>query len=324
MTFAIFIVLMIGLIRPSLVIRWGEVKGRKQVLTYYGLGLLASFIAFAIVAPPVEPQEKTEDVVIQEELPTEDVVEDSGQEEESTEEVILYDVVKVVDGDTLTIAIDGTNESVRLIGIDTPETKDPRKPVQCFGQEATNKMTELVSGKQVMLEADAVSGERDRYGRLLRYVRTPDGTFVNLELVKQGYAHEYTYSNQSYKYQAEFKQAQAYAQEHKLGLWADDACVAEETPEPATTTTPPTTSSQAPTQPEESQPAISPTPEPTPEPAPEPTPTTSYNCSANVYNCGDFNTQAEAQAVFEACGGTANDIHRLDADGDGRVCESLQ
>lgn len=135
----------------------------------------------------------------------------------------LFLVSSVVDGDTVKVNINGTVETLRLIGIDTPETVDPRKPVQCFGVEASNKARALLSGKMVRLEADPTQGERDVYGRLLRYVFLSDGTNFNKLMIEQGYAFEYTY-NTPYKYQVEFKQAETYARINKLGLWADDTC----------------------------------------------------------------------------------------------------
>ena len=135
----------------------------------------------------------------------------------------LFLVSTVVDGDTIKININGTVETLRLIGIDTPETVDPRKPVQCFGIEASNKAKELLTGKSVRLEADPTQGERDSYNRLLRYVFFGDGESFNKLMIEQGYAHEYTY-NLPYKYQAEFNEAEKYARENKLGLWADDTC----------------------------------------------------------------------------------------------------
>ncbi|MCK4636204.1 MAG: thermonuclease family protein [Candidatus Moranbacteria bacterium] len=135
----------------------------------------------------------------------------------------FYDVVKVVDGDTLSVNIDGKVEKLRLIGIDTPETVDPRKPVQCFGREASDKAKELLSGKKVRLEVDSTQDERDRYDRLLRYVILEDGTSFNKKMIQEGYAHEYTYKV-PYKYQAEFKFAEETARENKRGLWASDTC----------------------------------------------------------------------------------------------------
>lgn len=113
-----------------------------------------------------------------------------GVYDDNTEENLA--VVDIVDGDTIKINIEGKIETVRLLSIDTPETKDPRKPVQCFGLEATNKLKELTLGKSVALKLDSFQGDRDRYGRLLRYVYLADGTFVNAEMVKSGYAFAYT------------------------------------------------------------------------------------------------------------------------------------
>ncbi len=101
-------------------------------------------------------------------------------------------VVEVVDGDTLKISINGgPTQTVRIIGVDTPETKDPHKPVMCYGVEATAKTQELVdlAGGHVQLEKDV--SDTDQYDRLLRYVWLihHDGTrMLNEELVKAGYA----------------------------------------------------------------------------------------------------------------------------------------
>jgi micrococcal nuclease len=123
-----------------------------------------------------------------------------------------FEVTRVVDGDT--IEIEG-GERVRYIGIDTPETVDPRKPVQCFGVEASNKNKELVGGKTVRLEKDTT--DRDKYKRLLRYVYAGD-TFINLELVRQGFAYSYSYPP-DIKYQEQIVAAQKEAENSKNGLW---------------------------------------------------------------------------------------------------------
>jgi len=150
------------------------------------------------------------------------------KKEASDKEGELYKVVRVTDGDTVVVDINGVSEKIRLIGIDTPETVDPRKPVQCFGIEASNKAKELLSDREVILEKDESQGNKDKYNRLLRYVKTKEGLFYNLEIIKQGYAHEYTYDI-PYKYQKEFKEAEDYARTNKLGLWADDTCSGERT-----------------------------------------------------------------------------------------------
>ncbi len=96
-------------------------------------------------------------------------------------------VVRVVDGDTNHVQVGATREKVRYIGVDTPETKHPSKPVQCFGQKASDFNARLVGGERVRLVRDVE--ERDRYGRLLAYVyRARDGLFVNAELARLGYA----------------------------------------------------------------------------------------------------------------------------------------
>lgn len=145
-----------------------------------------------------------------------------------------YEVVKVVDGDTVDVSINGKIERIRMIGIDTPETVDPRKPVQCFGVEASNKTKALLSGKKVVLESDSTQGERDKYNRLLRYVFLEDGTSFGLLMIREGYAHEYTY-NIPYKYQTEFKDAQKEAMQNKAGLWGD-VCQIETAPVQTTST----------------------------------------------------------------------------------------
>jgi micrococcal nuclease len=135
----------------------------------------------------------------------------------------FYPVTKVVDGDTFHVVINGKNETIRLIGIDTPEVVDPRKTVQCFGREASNKAKELLTGKKVRLEFDSTQGDFDKYQRRLAYAFLEDGTFYNKYMIAEGFAHEYTY-DLPYKYQKEFKQAQQQAEQNKKGFWADNAC----------------------------------------------------------------------------------------------------
>jgi len=136
---------------------------------------------------------------------------------------MLYAVTNVVDGDTIDVDMDGKTERLRLIGIDTPETKDPRKPVQCFGQEASDKATELLLNQKIKLEFDETQSDRDKYDRLLAYVYREDGLFFNKWMIENGYAYEYTY-NIPYKYQTEFKEAENNARSNQLGLWSTDTC----------------------------------------------------------------------------------------------------
>ena len=134
----------------------------------------------------------------------------------------LYDVVSITDGDTIKVNYNGTVAPVRLIGVNTPETKDPRKPVECFGREASDYLAKLLTGKKVALETDPSQTERDKYNRLLRYVYL-NGEDVGYQIIKNGYGYEYTY-NYPHKYQQEYIAAQKYAEDNNIGLWAPDAC----------------------------------------------------------------------------------------------------
>lgn len=129
-------------------------------------------------------------------------------------------VLRVIDGDTIEVSLNNKKETVRLIGIDAPETVDPRKAVECFGKQSSEKAKEVLSGKTVSLELDPTQGDRDKYQRLLRYVFLDDLNFNKL-MISEGFAQEYTYQNNPYKYMEEFKDAEKQAREGKIGLWAD-------------------------------------------------------------------------------------------------------
>lgn len=135
-----------------------------------------------------------------------------------------YEVIKVVDGDTLDVSIDNKTVRLRIIGLNTPETVDPRKPVECFGKQASAEAAKMLKSMKVYLEPDASQQNRDKYDRLLRYVWLEDGTNFSKYMIENGFGHEYTYDT-PYKYQEEFKTAQKAAESSKAGLWADDACI---------------------------------------------------------------------------------------------------
>jgi micrococcal nuclease len=128
-------------------------------------------------------------------------------------------VVRVVDGDTVQIDIDGRREKLRLIGIDTPETVKPDTPVQCYGPEASAFTKQLLpEGTAVRIVRDVEA--RDDYGRLLGYVyRADDGLFVNLEIVAQGYAALLTFPP-NVAHVDEFVAAARAAERENLGLWS--------------------------------------------------------------------------------------------------------
>lgn len=127
-------------------------------------------------------------------------------------------VVRVVDGDTIRVRLAGTEERVRYIGVDTPETVKPGTPVQCYGKAASAFNKRLLSGRRVRLVFDAE--HRDRYGRLLAYVyRQPDGLFVNAELVRRGYAQTLTIPP-NVSHAPEFRALARGARSAGRGLWA--------------------------------------------------------------------------------------------------------
>ena len=134
-----------------------------------------------------------------------------------------YPVVEVVDGDTINIEYEGRVGSVRLIGVDTPETVHPKTPVEPYGPAASAFTSNLLAGKTVYLRFG--EERRDAYGRMLAYVfRAPDGFFVNLELVCRGYGRITSFEH---KYMERFQQCQEQAQEDRKGLWLKELGNAE-------------------------------------------------------------------------------------------------
>ncbi len=131
----------------------------------------------------------------------------------------LYTVARFVDGDTIAVDMNGKTESVRMIGIDTPETHKPNSPVQCYGPAASAFTKNLIGNQKVRLEADSKNTNRDRYDRLLRYVYLPDGRLVAKELISQGYGFAYTQFPFSKK--DEFVAAEKSAQQTNAGLWGN-------------------------------------------------------------------------------------------------------
>lgn len=150
-----------------------------------------------------------------------------------------FSVARVIDGDTIVVNINGSTSSpqagaethIRLIGINSPELNDKRAQVACFAKKAKDEAEKLLGGKTVHLEKDPTQGDYDKYGRLLAYVFTEDGStsspqgrsFFNKLMIKKEYAYEYTY-RLPYKYQNEFRAAQEETHINKKGLWGNDIC----------------------------------------------------------------------------------------------------
>jgi micrococcal nuclease len=131
----------------------------------------------------------------------------------------LYSVTRFVDGDTITVDMNGTKETIRMLGVDTPETHKPNTPVQCYGPAAAAYTKNLIGGNKVRLEADPENQNRDRYDRLLRYVYLPDGRLVSRELIANGYGFAYTLF--PFTKTSEFVAAEDSAKQANAGLWGN-------------------------------------------------------------------------------------------------------
>jgi micrococcal nuclease len=127
-------------------------------------------------------------------------------------------ILTVIDGDTVDIEIDGRTERVRLIGVNTPETKHPTKPIECFGPEASAYMTQLLpKGTDVRIVRDTEA--RDRYGRMLLYLyRNSDNLFINLDLISRGYGTPMSIEPNTF-HRNDFVHAAALAEATNVGLW---------------------------------------------------------------------------------------------------------
>jgi micrococcal nuclease len=128
-------------------------------------------------------------------------------------------VVRVVDGDTVELRLDGVTVKARIIGIDAPESVHPSKPVERFGKEAAKHLRELVGGKDVTVEREPGS-KQDRYGRELVYLRTTLGSDVGRQMIRDGFAH--AYPKYPHGRLDDYRQAERQAREARAGLWGDD------------------------------------------------------------------------------------------------------
>ena len=136
----------------------------------------------------------------------------------TTENKVLVRILTVIDGDTVDIEIDGRTERARLIGVNTPETKHPTKPIECFGPESSAYMTQLLpKGTDVRIERDTEA--RDRYGRMLLYLyRNSDNLFINLDLISRGYGTPMSIEPNTF-HRNDFVHAAALAEASNVGLW---------------------------------------------------------------------------------------------------------
>lgn len=216
---------------------------------------------------------------------------------------VIATIVSVTDGDTVKIHLDGKEESVRLLLVDTPETVHPTIPEQPFGEEASNFAKEtLTVGKEVTLEYDG--DKRDHYDRLLGYIWV-DGKNFNQMLLEKGLARLAYVYEPPYKHYDAFVKAQTKAVNAKVGIWSKEGYVTEDgfvTEDP---------------NPIKEEVIIN-------DPEVNDTDLKYDSNDKTDRNCGDFDSHLEAQEFFDAVTKIYNeDIHGLDRDKDGVVCESL-
>jgi len=135
-------------------------------------------------------------------------------------------VVRVVDGDTIVAAFldHAETSTIRFLGMNTPETVDPRRPVECFGKEASKFVKQLLTDKDIRLVADPEADDQDNYGRLLRNIVLLDGTDVNALLVREGYAYAYVSFPQNKKRKTDLKRLEQEAKSLGRGLWSSTTC----------------------------------------------------------------------------------------------------
>jgi len=163
--------------------------------------------------------------------------------------LVAYPVVRVIDGDTIVIN-DGNEITVRLVGVDTPETVHPSKPVEYYGKEASRFTQNLLKGEKVYLVIDPQQGKTDRYGRTLAYIyRAPEGLFVNAEIIRQGYGHAYT--QYPFEYIEEFRQLEQLARQAQKGLWSPEKTFKDTEPAKASPVLPSAVKSDSKTKPTE-------------------------------------------------------------------------
>ncbi len=226
----------------------------------------------------------------------------------------MVKVTKVIDGDTIELE---NGKHLRYIGIDTPETVDPRKTVQCFGKEASLMNKGLVEGKTVGLEKDV--SETDKYDRLLRYVWL-DGLLINEILVKEGYAISSTYPP-DVKYQQRFINAERIARDNNFGLWS--ACAVSPTPLATVklTVTPRPKATPIPTPVYNPPSVINPAPLPVVNPGGNSGGSTgtsgSWSCNCSK-TCDSVSSCDEAYYQLRTCG-----CNKRDGDSDGIPCENI-
>lgn len=203
-----------------------------------------------------------------------------------------HKVTKVVDGDTVKALVDGQEQTIRIIGINTPESTIEH---ECYGEESSAKAKEFLTGKWIQLKADNTQDNKDKYGRLLRYVYFDSGTDFGKRMIEEGYAYEYTY-DKPYQHRSDYITTQAYSKGRSFGLWSVNTCNGLLVKPQATSNSSSTSATTT---------------------TPAPAASNQTNSSAYYANC----TAARNAGVAPIYSGQPGYRSALDRDGDGVACE---
>lgn len=202
-----------------------------------------------------------------------------------------YPVVKVIKGHEIVVRTPSGDQHVRMVGIAAPDLSYGNQPSQCYALEAAQHTTDQLLGKTVTLVADSTQPDKDDNGRLLRYVFV-EGSDYQLEMVQQGYAHEFTFHSLPHPNQRLYQVSQGQAEHAKRGFWNRATCNGN-TMKPGILEEPSYFRSVTPT------------------------------LTAGAVTCASFRTHNEAQRFYEAHLGPYQDTYRLDPQRIGRACEQL-
>lgn len=195
-----------------------------------------------------------------------------------------YRVLQVVDGDTFKIRIGNKTESVRILGIDAPETSTLRTgAIECYGKESTTFASSSLLGKSVRMSRDPTQDSRDKYGRILANVFLSNGTLYAEKAVLSGSAYRYVYANNPVFYDSRILKAQMIAKNKSIGVWGK--CQEKE----GSTLSTPILKTD-----------------------------TEFNCALRKTTCAQMVSCQEAKFYLNLCG-----ISRLDGDKDGLPCETI-
>ena len=305
----LIIAVFVGLIKPKLFTKFLKEKATRKHIAIFGF---SAIFGLAILVTITEPQSvkqaridrenaakiaklEEENRKQQEQLAKEAAEKQQAEQQQVQEpepepdpRYYWHEVIRVVDGDTVKARVDGREESIRIIGINSPESTTS---TECFGAEASAKAKEFLEGKWIQLEKDESQSDRDKYGRLLRYIWFDEGTDFGRRMIEEGYAHEYTYDI-PYNKQAQYKETEESSKNASRGLWSPDTCSGQ-AQKPAATTTQSNTTYTA----------------PAPAPAPAPSSTgsgvvkmsTTGICHAPGTTYYDRTTNYTAYSTIDAC-----------------------